>query len=36
LAFERTVEGLWDKIGEIPNAFVLEECANYFMYAGHT
>jgi transposase len=34
-AAERTVEGLWTKIGELLNAFTPQECAHYFAAAGH-
>jgi hypothetical protein len=34
-AAERTIDGLWDKIGEILKAFSPKECANYFTHAGH-
>ena len=34
-AAERTVEGLWTKIGELLNAFTPQECANYFAVAGY-
>ena len=34
-AAERTVDGLWDKIGEILRAFSPDECANYFRHAGY-
>jgi transposase len=34
-AAERTVEGLWTKIGELLNAFTPQECANYFAAAGY-
>ena len=34
-AAERTVEGLWTKIGELLNAFTSQECANYFAAAGY-
>ena len=34
-AAERTVEGLWTKIGELPPAFTPKECANYFAAAGY-
>jgi transposase len=30
----RTVNALWKLIGKIVNAFVPEECANYFRHAG--
>ena len=32
-AVERTINGLWDKIGEILRAFPPSECANYFKHA---
>jgi transposase len=34
-AAERTVDRLWDKIGEILDGFSPEECANYFRHAGY-
>ena len=34
-AAERTIDGLWDKIGEILSAFSSNECANYFRHAGY-
>jgi transposase len=34
-AAERTVEGLWTKIGELLPAFTPAECANYFTAAGY-
>ena len=34
-AAERTVDALWDKIGEILAAFSPSECANYFRHAGY-
>jgi len=34
-AAERTVAGLWDKIGDVLNAFTPEECANYFRHDGY-
>ncbi len=34
-AAERTVEGLWTKIGELLSAFSPDECANYFAAAGY-
>lgn len=34
-ACERTVDGLWDKIGELVAAFAPGECANYFLNAGY-
>ena len=34
-AAERTVEGLWTKIGELLPAFTPAECANYFAAAGY-
>ncbi len=32
---KRTVEALWDAIGEIVALFKLQECANYFTACGH-
>jgi transposase len=34
-AAERTVEGLWNKIGEILSAITLRDCANFFAAAGY-
>ena len=34
-AAERTVDGLWDNIGEILAAFSPDECANYFRHTGY-
>jgi transposase len=34
-AAERTVEGLWSKIGDLLPAFTPNECANYFAAAGY-
>lgn len=34
-AKERTVDGLWNKIGELIGAFAPEECANHFRNAGY-
>jgi len=34
-AAERTVGGLWDRIGLLLDAFTEEECANYFRHAGY-
>ena len=34
-AAERTVEGLWTRIGEILDAFTPKECKNYFTAAGY-
>ena len=34
-AAERTIDALWDKIGEILSAFSPQECANYFRHAGY-
>jgi transposase len=34
-AAERTVEGLWTKIGQLLPAFTPNECANYFAAAGY-
>jgi transposase len=34
-AAERTVEGLWNKIGEILSAITPHECANFFASAGY-
>ena len=34
-AAERTVDGLWNTIGECPDKFTPRECANYFEAAGY-
>ena len=34
-AAERTVEGLWDAIGRLMDAFTPAECANYFSACGY-
>jgi transposase len=34
-AAERTVDGLWDAIGALLDAFTPKECANYFAAAGY-
>jgi len=34
-AAERTVEGLWDAIGQILETFTPTECSNYFKAAGY-
>lgn len=34
-AAETTVSGLWDRIGDILNAFTPQECANYFQHDGY-
>jgi transposase len=34
-AEERSVPALWDKIGELLDAFKPDECANYFHHAGY-
>jgi transposase len=34
-AAERTVEATWRCIGELLQAFTLQECANYFRGAGY-
>lgn len=34
-AAERTVDGLWNAIGHITDAFSPDECANYFAAAGY-
>jgi transposase len=34
-AGERTVEGLWDFLGKALDAFVPEECRNYFRHCGY-
>lgn len=34
-AAERTIEGLWNRIGALLPAFTPQECANYFQAAGY-
>lgn len=34
-AAERSVPALWDRIGQLLNAFTPTECANYFRHAGY-
>ena len=34
-AAERTVDGLWDAIGNILKSFQPQECRNYFAAAGY-
>lgn len=34
-AAERTIAGLWDKIGELLSQFPQQECENYFREAGY-
>lgn len=34
-AAERTVDGLWSRIGELLDAFAPSECANFFTAAGY-
>ena len=34
-AAERTVGALWDRIGQVLDAFTPQECANYFRHAGY-
>jgi len=34
-AAERTIDGLWNAIGQILNLFPPTECANYFSAAGY-
>jgi transposase len=34
-AAERTVEGLWDRIGQVLDQFTAKECANYFRHDGY-
>jgi len=35
MAAERTVDALWDKIGDLLHAFTPRECANFFTAAGY-
>ena len=34
-AAERTIDGLWSRIGELLSAFTPAGCANYFAAAGY-
>ncbi len=34
-AAERTIDGLWDRIGSLIPTFTTQECANYFAAAGY-
>jgi hypothetical protein len=34
-AAERTIDGLWDRIGTPISTFTTQECANYFAAAGY-
>jgi hypothetical protein len=34
-AAERTMPALWDKIGDLFDAFTPQECANYLAHAGY-
>ncbi len=34
-AAERTVDGLWDRIGNLLDCFTPQECANYFAATGY-
>jgi len=34
-AAERTVPGLWNRIGDLLSAFPAHECANYIRHAGY-
>jgi transposase len=34
-AAERTIDGLWQTIGRLLDAFTPQECANYFAAAGY-
>lgn len=34
-AGERTVDALWDRIGDVLKAFTPQECANYFRHDGY-
>lgn len=33
---ERTLEDLWNRIGELVDVFTPQECANYFRNSGYT
>jgi len=33
---ERTVESLWDRIGQLVQEFQPQECLNYFRHCGYT
>ena len=32
---ERSIEGLWNTVGEIVNIFTAQECENYFAACGY-
>lgn len=34
-AAERTIEGLWERIGDLIDIFTPQECANYFAVCGY-
>ncbi|SBV92878.1 transposase (fragment) [uncultured Alphaproteobacteria bacterium] len=34
-AAERTIDGLWDRIGSLIPTFTVQECANYIAAAGY-
>ena len=34
-AAERTIDGLWDRIGSLIPTFTVQECANYIAVAGY-
>lgn len=34
-AAERTIDGLWNRIGSLISTFTAQECANYFAAAGY-
>ena len=34
-AAERTIDGLWDRIGNLILTFTADHCANYFTAAGY-
>ena len=34
-AAERSIDGLWNRIGELLGAFTAQECSNYLRHAGY-
>jgi hypothetical protein len=34
-AAERTIESLWERIGDLIDVFTRQECANYFATCGY-
>ena len=35
-AAERSIDGLWNRIGDLLGAFTTQECANYLRHADYT